>query len=174
MTLETLQYTYTTQQAIESKISATGGLLAVDHNQDQSIDADDETTVWGDVIGEATDIVNMYCLDLYNDFILAQSLWVFRQATWIGCHLLTLERANPSPGTFQTQFDRAIENLEKIHSMTYRIPRLPTRSDNTPALSNYAIDNWWLINKCRVEPSISTGGTSPRQDLDQNFIPYIY
>lgn len=174
MALETLPYTYTSQAEIEAKISASAGLLQVDHNQSLAIDASDESTVWSDVVSEATDIVNMYCLELYNDYDLASSLWVHRQATWIGCHLLCLERGNPSPGTFQSQFDRSIAYLDKIHNMTFRIPRLPTRTDNTPSLSNLAVDNWWFINKIRVQPSISTGGQSSKQDLDNNFIPFIY
>lgn len=174
MTLETLPYYYTTQAAIEAKLTAAGAMLAVDHDQSGSVDQSDESTVWDDVTSEATDIVNLYALELYNDYDLAKSLWVHRQATWIGCHLLSLERGNPSPGTFQTQFERAIENLTKIHSQEFRIPRLPVRSDNTPALSNQAIDNWWFENKARVIPSISTGGRSSRQDMDQTFVPGIY
>lgn len=173
MALETLQYVYTSQASIESKISAMAGLLYVDHNQDRSIDAADESTVWADVVGEATDICNQYCLELYNDFALASSLWVYRQATWIGCHLLSLERGNPSPGTFQTQYERSIANLEKIHAQELKIPRLPTRSDNTPALSNVCVDLWFWEKNVRVLPSISTGGNSARQDTD-NWVPYIW
>jgi len=174
MAVETLSYLYTSQAEIEAKLSAAGALLQADHNQDTTLDAADETGVWSDVVNEATDTVNLYCLELYNDYDLANSLWVHRQATWIGCHLLCLERGNPSPGTFQLQYDRALANLELIHSGALRIPRLATRSDITPSVSNQAIDNWFFENKARTIPSISTGGVGSKQDMDQVVIPWCY
>lgn len=158
---ETLVYLYTSQKEIERIWSPKAAAVRLDDSRTGNTDVN----LWNDIIFEATDTVNLYLQPFYNDIDLQNNLWVRRCASYIGCYLLSLHRGNPPQ--FKVQYERMVELLEKVQDGRMQIPRLPTNYDYTPGMSNYAIDDYYNINKVRVEPTISTGGTGGNQDIDR-------
>jgi len=127
-----------------------------------------------DCIDEATDTINQYAMEWYEESRLVNSLWVRRRATVIACWLLSQRRGNP--GQFEERVSQITLELEKVLKGDLRIPRLPMRADFTPGVSNYRVDDRYLVRKTRVEPQISTGGRGSKQDIDRRHLPdeFIY
>jgi hypothetical protein len=157
---EAVPLLYTSQTEIERIWSANAVTLRTD-------EIGSTTDYWDEVNEEATDIVNLYASIWYEESDMYSNRFVRRLATWIGCYLVSLRRGDP--GQYYAQYERVIDILEKIQKGILQIPRLGTRADITPALSNMRVDDRFSINKVRVQPSVSTGGTSSRQDLDPQY-----
>ena len=158
--VETLAYTYTSEDEIVRILSTSGVNLRVD-------DLDDTTVLMTEIVNEATDMINYYCGLNYAEFDLNNSVLVRRWASWIGCYLLSQRRGNPA--MFEDRMAEVIALLEEITRHDRIIPRLPTREDLTPAMSNLHIDDRFRTHKIRVHPTISTGGTYGQQDLSPRF-----
>ena len=163
MTVETLTYTYTSQTEIERIWSSAAALLRTDDDQDDVA----ESGVWDDIVNEATDTVNLYLEKWYEPSDMAENLWVRRAATWVGAHLLSLRRGDP--GNYFDRYERIIAVLQEIWEGKRQVPRLAQRADTSPAMSNLRVDQRFAVKKIRVQESISTGGTSSRQDLDSQY-----
>lgn len=160
-------YPLTSQSEIERVLSASGALQNVDDDENGTA----ETTVWDDIVDEATEIVHLYALKFYTSLVLYTSPWARRTTTRIGCHLATSRRGNPS--LYNDAYDRAIGFLEKVATGDLQIPGLPTRSNLSPAMSNYQIDNRYNLRKTRVIPEISVGDNYAGREttLDQDYGP---
>lgn len=130
-------------------------------NHDGSEDEDEENIALA--INLATDEINLYC-SMYEEQGLAASPWIRSQATWLACYYLSQYRGNPE--VFAKNRDEILKMLERIKSGEMKIPRLGPRTDSTPALSNFEMDERCYENKIRVQQSTSTGGFDPSQDLD--------
>jgi len=159
---ETLTHTYTTEAEMARVLSQDGVDAFLDDNGDGAA----ETGVGQDCIDYATDRVNFFALRWYAADVMVNNLWVRRCATIIACHYLSTRRGNP--GLYAAAETQVIADLTAVHDGRFEIPRLPYREDQTPALSNYVLDNRYAQRKVRVVPGISTGGTSGHQDLDPN------
>ena len=70
---------------------------------------------------------------------------------------------------FIEKYDETIKLLEEVYKFNRIIPRIPTREDLTPAMSNMHVDDRFRVHKLRVHPTISTGGTYGKQDLSPRF-----
>ena len=162
--METLQYVYTSQTEIERLMSQLSAELYVD---DTGIGQATDPLIWTDVIYQATDTVNIYAQKFYGEDVLAHSSWVHRIATWIAAHFLTQRRGNP--GTYSSYYDEAIALLERVANGSLQIPRTAIRGAVIPSMSNFTIDDRFPINKIRVQPSTSVGGTSTEQDLAPSY-----
>jgi hypothetical protein len=168
---------YTSQAEIERMWSLRAAALHVsDYDSEETAPVGDiafRAAVWDDILCAATDEVNFYLLKFHEASDLYSSRWVRTRATWIGCYLLSLRRGDP--GYFKTLYDQAIAQLERINESN-TVPRLTLNQNFTPALSNIRIDDRFRVAKERVEPTISTGGTSGRQDLDPDLViePFNY
>ncbi len=158
--VESLAYLYTSQTEIERLMSIKSAELYVD---DIGLGIADDPLIWTDVIEAATDTVNIYAQKYYTESVLANSAWVHRVATWIGAHYLTQRRGNP--GAYETLYDEAIELLERIKSGDLQIPRAELRDVMVPAMSNLRVDDRFVVNKLRVQPSISVGPRTDNQDI---------
>lgn len=158
-----VSYAYTSKSEIERVYSVEATLARTEDVTDEGA----VSGVFADVIAEVTDEINLYCDKWYEDVQLVQSPWIRRQATWMACHYLSMRRGDP--GQYHDRYERIISLLEKVLNGTMQIPRLATKSDLTPALSNYRVDDRFHIAKTRVQPTISSGGTSGRQQLDPQF-----
>ena len=168
MTVETLTYTYTSQAEIERLLSTAGALARVDDDLDGSA----ESGVWEDVVDEATDEINFHCEHLYEPSDMANNLWVRRRATLIGAYLLSQRRGDS--GLYHERYQKLIEVLELVRDGKRQIPRLPTKDDYTPAMSNLRVDHRFGSRKIRVQRTTSTGGTSGRQNLDPSYLDGWY
>lgn len=158
MAVEVLTYVYTTEAEVQRVLSATGVDLRVD-----DLLGDTLSDFWTDITSEATDIINQYCELFYDPSDLYTSHWVRSRARWIGAHLLSQRRGNPA--LFQSRIDEIYNDLEGVFDGTLIIPRLPTREDVIPSMSNLIVDDRFRVSKTRVHPEISTGETSGRQHL---------
>ena len=160
VTTSTLYSAYTSEAEIKRILSTPGFDLRVD-------DLANTLEVITDVVEEATDLVNFYCALNYNESDLETSPLVRRWATWIACYLLSQSRGNPA--LFVDRMGEVLALLEEVSKHDRIIPRLPTREDLTPAMSNVHIDDKFRTHKIRVHHTISTGGTYGKQDLSPRF-----
>lgn len=160
--VESLTYEYTTRAEMDRIFSASGVSLRIDDLSDP-----DDVTIFTEIIGEATEMVNYYCSLNYEEIDLNDSFMVRRWATWIACYLLSQRRGNPA--VFSDKYEEVLAMMEEVSNFTRIIPRLPTREDLTPAMSNLHIDDRFRTHKIRVHPTISTGGTYGKQDLSPRF-----
>lgn len=158
---ESLTYTYTSQNEIERILSNSGVQLRI-----RDLNGTNSSDYWAELIAEATDVVNQWVDGFYDYDDLADNQWVRRHATWIALTLLCRRRANPVPDSILERYEEVLEDLRNVKMGVIQIPRLPTRSDMTPAMSNLRVDDRYYSRKLRVNPSISAGGTSGDQDLD--------
>lgn len=159
MSVETVSYTYTSEAEINRVFSDSAVDLRVD-----DLTGSELTTFWTEIVIEATDMVNFYCELYYDPVDMQDNRWIRRQATYLGCYLLSIRRGNPEQYT--QQYDRVLADLQLIAEGKRQVPRLPTRGDLTPAMSNMRVDDRFTISKVRVQPSISTGGSSSNQHID--------
>jgi hypothetical protein len=162
MAVETLSQVYTTQAEIERIYSNLASSLQID-----DVDIDEVSDFWTELTEDATDIINQYAESYYDPTDMVNSRWVRTRASWVGCYLLSQRRGNPS--LFADRFEIIIDELQRVYRGDLIIPRLPTREDMTPAMSNVVIDDRFRVHKIRVHPTISTGGTSGKQDLSPRF-----
>ena len=159
MAVEVLTKTYVTQEEIE-RISY--GSLGIELITDDIV-GNEKDEWWREITEEATDYINQFCELRYAPEDLVDSRWVRSRATWVAAYFISQRRGN-SP-IFVDKFDEITDELQRVADGRIIIPRLPTREDFTPAMSNLVVHDWFQIHKLRVHPSISTGGTSSRQDL---------
>lgn len=152
---------YTTKEEISRLISQAGLNLRV-----SDLNGADLEAYWTELIEEATETVNQYCSWTYDRNDLAGSRWVRSRTTWIAVVLLCRRRGNPVPDSFLQRYDEILEELELVRLGLLLIPGLPLTSDLLPAMSNLRTDYRFYSRKIRVNPSISVGRTSGRQDLD--------
>ena len=161
MPVETLLYTYTSEAEIKRLASHAGVNLRV-----SDLTGSDVTSYWEELVADATDIINQYALGMYEAEDMADNRWVRNRATWIALAQLCRRRMNPVPDAVLSRYDEIIEELGAVLAGRIQIPRLGTRSDMLPSLSNLKVDDRYLSRKIRVNPNISTGTTSSDQALD--------
>lgn len=167
MALEVLSEVYTSKAEIESLLSFSG----VDVRLDDLGEADMIQTIL-EIAEEATDVVNEHCLGRYKSTDMVDSRWVHSAATWIACYLLSQRRGNPA--LFSDRYQQIITRLEDVQRRRKHIPRLGTREDLTPAVSNVRVDDRFIKAKVRVERSISTGGTYSNQHWEHDFLSDLW
>lgn len=155
---------YVTLRDVQHRFSEAGITLRLD-----DVPADRLAEVFEQVAGDVEDLIDQYCQHFYLDEDLVNSPWVRRRASWLFCYFLSMRRGNAA--IFQARYNEIVDELERVGNGTLLIPGLPRRADMTPALSNVVVDERFYISKVRVQPSISTGGTSGRQALSP-VIPY--
>jgi len=158
-----LSYYYTSQAEMSRILSPdVASALVEDYSDAPSI-----LNIWNEIREEATDLVNYYLAMWYEESDMATSSWVRRNATWLGCYLVSQRRGDP--GKYHSRAEEIVAMLEQVSLGRKQVPRLPTKADLTPSLSNYTVDDRFHLAKIRVIPSISTGGTSGKQHLDARF-----
>lgn len=142
------------------------GPLAASLLTDDADSAAVEDNLWDDACLDATDEIQIRCERWYDPAEMAKNRSIRRWASYLGAYFVTRRRGQP--GLYEDQYQRIITILDSIaqgpHKM--QVPRLPTRSDNTPAMSNFRVDDRFGIRKIRVQRTISTGGPSVLQDVD--------
>lgn len=165
MAVETLANTYTSEAEIQRIAYGAAGADALADD----LSTTDDATLWTEVVEDATDFVNQYALRMYEAADMADNRWVRSRATWIAAHLFSQRRGNPS--LFSERFEQIKQELIDVAEGRMTIPRLTPRDDFTPAMSNLTVDPHFSIQKVRVVPSISTGGSSGRQHVAY-YYPY--
>lgn len=160
---ENLPCLYTCEDCMARIFSQEGLCLRVDDGLDSSV----QDQMLEDVIMDATDTINQYCLPIYPETELAKSRWVARRAAYLACHFLSERRGNPSQ--YQARADKIETELERVLETNLLIPRLHTRNEITPAMSNLIVDDRYcdaFEGKLRVQRGSMVGQEYPEQHLD--------
>lgn len=158
MPVEILTYTYTSQAEIERLYGKDGVARII-----QDLGGTNIASLWVEVIADATTFIDSYAMQVYDQVYLATSYWVRTRATWIAAFRLSQRKGNND--LFAQRYDEIVEELEKVRAMSLMIPNIPMSADMSPAMSNVEVDPRYNIKKIRVQPEISTGGVSDRQDI---------
>jgi len=133
----------------------------VDDSDDGTVSAAEETLL-DDVMLDATDQANEVLLQFYEADVLETSLWVRRRVSVLACHLLSRRRGNASQ--FEDEAARFQDFLEDLRNHRRFIPRMQTKANFSPAVSNYRVENRYCDKKLRVIESISPSGDKPDRD----------
>jgi len=160
-------YVYTTQEKVERMMSIRS-VQEYSNDDPNYLAADDEQIIL-DLIYEATDTINSYCLKWYTEAMLATSMIVERHCTWMVCYLLSQRRGEPM--RYEGKFNEAVEYFKSIESGARQIPRLPQRSDLVPVNSNYVIDDRFAKARSRVQRETSSGEPYSGQPVDITIDP---
>ncbi len=144
---------------VKNRLSTAGVTLRLDDVPPDSAD--------GDVLDEASAIIDEYCLARYSPENLILSRWTKHLCADIATALLCERRGNDVPATLQARHDKAIEKLERIHSGEYNIADIPQRRAAVPVLSNVRVQ-LGPVPHVVVIPSRSTGSpTDYAQRVDR-------
>jgi phage gp36-like protein len=161
---------YTDRAETEKVYSTLGINLRLDDDEDDTVDATEETYL-DEMIENATDVINQYALHFYTATELAESRWVRSRATWIACYLLSRRRGNSAQ--FVDEYNAIIAELELVRRGQFFIPRLKTYDDFLPCHSNLKIDRRYSREKIRVDSITSTGGSYSGQQ-QEHIWPHDY
>ena len=123
--------TYTTIARIKYRISADGYDLRLDDTSTGTA-----ADIVAQVIADASDEIEFYCLGGYSAAQLATSGWVLKIATDIAVWMLCWRRLNGCPEGAQVMADAAFERLEAIAAGKLKIPGLTPNRQSVPVLSN--------------------------------------
>ncbi len=121
---------YCTLQNIQDRLSINGVTLRID---------DVPPTTLGDVIAEASSIIDEHCAHRYTPANLAVSGWILYRATDIACYLLCERRGNPVPIGIAQRYERAVAKLEQVYNGRFNIWDIPERKSAIPTMSNQRI-----------------------------------
>jgi hypothetical protein len=157
--VESLTYTYTTQAEMESIFSATGVSLHTDDDTPDSIT---------EAIEEATDEINLFCLEEYDAADLNQNKWVRRMASYIACQIISIRRGQAE--LYSSKVDQIFKRLERIKSGSLEIPRLAKRTKGGPVMSNLRVDFRYRQNSIRTEQGTRVGNNWSGEPADYLFL----
>lgn len=148
-----LSYVYTTKAEMQRIFSDRGVQLRID---DMNTVSQDEYFI--ELAEDASDIINEYVENLYDQVDLSNSRWVRIRCTWIACYLLSQRRANPA--LLVGRYQEILEELEKVRLCIIDIPGLAKRANHFPSMSNLVVDPHYPIRSLRVVESLSTVNAS--------------
>jgi hypothetical protein len=164
MTLETLNYLYTSQAAVEELYLTTTGSPAFTSDNKTNIP---RPSLWTSICSYATRKVDLYCWQAGYDPNWLATSWIVRNwATTIATRMLCKRRLNSVPEALEDEYQEAVGDLENIRKGMMKIPGLPIRSNRFPAMSNYIIDDNFTVEKLRKQSITSSGGDSPNTQQD--------
>lgn len=158
--VETLANVYTTQAEIVNVYSQAGFDFTLDDLSGATL-----TQAILEFTEDATDIINQHAAIRYEESDMENSRWVRSRASWIAAYLFSQRRGNPTPDPFANRFEMIMDELREVRNDNLDIPRLGTKSNFIPSISNFEIDDRFGVRKIRVQPQISSGGTYSEQDI---------
>ncbi len=146
---------------VERFYSANAVIDAADHDADGVADTD----VVEDCINQASDEIELYARQQYTPAVLATSTLVTRWCVVMSTRFLQERRGNVVSNSIAVQWDRIIENLEKVSENRLQLPGLAKRDDLRPTWSNLKIDRRFRHSKIRVtQTNSSSAPTKLTQD----------
>lgn len=121
---------YCTLQDMQNRLSVMGVSLRVD---------DVPPTDLGDVIIEASTVIDEYCFHRYTPTAMLTSAWVEYRATDIACYFLCERRGNPVPIGIAQRYERTMKKLERVYDGKFNIYDCPERRTPAPTMSNMRV-----------------------------------
>ena len=132
-----------------------------DHDADGTADTD----VIEDCINQATDEIDLYARQQHTQAQLATSTLITRWCVVMAARFLQERRMNVVSESIIAQWDRIIENLQKVAENRLQLPGLAKRDDMRPTWSNLKIDRRFRHSKIRVtQTNSSSAPTKLTQD----------
>ena len=117
----------------------------------------------------ATDQVQQYTAPRYDATNLSQSWSVNRWATVLAAYWIAKRLCRPCPQSIESDYERTMEELEKVLNGQMQIPRISPLTSGWPFVTNTTIDISYTYDKIRVEPQLSEGTpTQYGQYIDWN------
>lgn len=153
---------YTTKAEMSKLFSACG----VDYRIEDESDPESSLEFF---IDDASVMIDMYAGQIYSSSDMVNSKWVRIRATWMACYFLSQKNGNAS--LFFNRYDQILQELQKVQQQQLPIPGLATSVDMVPTLSNIEHDPRYREATLRVEPQVSTGASSSKQDLSNQILP---
>lgn len=129
---------------------------AVTDFADHDADGTAETDVVEDSINQATDEIDLYARQQYTPAVLGTSTIITRWCVVIAARFLQERRGNGVSNSIAVQWDRIIENLEKIARNRLQLPGLAKRNDLRPTWSNLMVDRRYRRSTIRVSRTNSS------------------
>jgi hypothetical protein len=169
MAVEATPLLLTTQGEVESIFSS----LAVQLRLDDDDDLVPTTQYMTDAIIEASDTAYEYLLHYYDGSVLETSTWVRRRVAYIAAHILSRRCGNPAQ--YSDEYDKAISDFERIRNGLWFIPRMSTKDDFTPTVSNQVVDYRYSRAKLRTDP-VTSGDLGQGRPIDwwDYYVDYVY
>lgn len=156
---------YCTIAELQRFLSANAVADFGDHDQDGSADTD----VVEDCINQATDEIDMYARQQHTPAQLATSTLITRWCVVMAARFLQERRGNVVSQSIVDQWDRIIENLEKVSKSRLQLPGLAKRADLRPSWSNLKVDRRFRHSTIRVtKTNSSSSPTALTQDTDRH------
>jgi len=148
---------YCTRQDLINRLSATGVIDRADDGPPAEL---------GDVIDNASTIIDEHCLLLYTPARLAVSDWVNQRATDIAASLLCERRGNPVSQGIAKPYERTMLRLEQVRLGVLSIPDIAARREAVPAMSNLRVR---LDPVLRVVVERRRSAGPPVEDYQQHY-----
>jgi phage gp36-like protein len=148
-----LTYVYTSAEEMRRLFSERAVVLRLD-----DMNGPAQTEYFLELAEDASDIINEYVENIYDQSDLVNSRWCRIRATWIGCYLLSQRRGNPAQYT--QRYQEILAELEKIRLGIIDIPGLAKRDHNQPVMSNLMVDPHYPLRSLRVIETLSTHNAS--------------
>lgn len=121
---------YCTLTNIQDRLSVNGVNLRID-------DVPPDTL--GDVIAEASTIVDEHLATRYDPIYLQQSGWVLYRATDIATFLLCERRGNPAPMSVGQRYERAMAAMERVRTGNANVWDTVERKTCAPTMTNVRV-----------------------------------
>lgn len=122
---------YCSLNDVKNRLSTAGVTYRID---DTPPDATD-----GDVLDEASRIIDDYCLLHYAEAQLAVSPIVMHWTANIAAMLMCERRGNPVPVGIHSKYERTLKRLERVQLGATLIADIPMRKTQVPVLSNVRV-----------------------------------
>lgn len=122
---------YCVMNDVKNILSTSGVTLRLDDTPPTAAD--------GDVIDDASRLIDEYLLLFYSEANLALSPWVKHRCAEMAAYLLCERRGNPVPTGLARRYERCEERLEKARLGQLWVPDIPMRKAAVPVLSNVRV-----------------------------------
>lgn len=154
-----LTYTHTSEQQIIDLYGQNGydGIL------EKMKDGAARDRFMSQVIDDATTEVDIHLWQRYDQADYTNHPWVQARCTWIAAHIASVRTGQP--GYFQSLYEKAIDDMERVKDGELSLPDVPMRSNTFPSMSNIVIDDYYGEQRQRVQETTSVGETYPDQHV---------
>jgi hypothetical protein len=119
---------YCTLTDVKNILSTNGVTLRLDDSPPTSAD--------GDVLDDASRLIDEHLLLCYTEANLALSPWVKHATALIAAVHLCERRNNPPPNALVRRYERYMTRLEQGRLGQFMVPDIPSRVENVPRLIN--------------------------------------
>ena len=168
-----LSTTYCSVADVQRLFSSAGVTDYADHDDDGVADTD----VVEDCINQATEEIDAYARQRYEQAKLSTSTLINRWCTVLAVYFLCMRRGNTVPQSIASETERILDPdsglLVRLSRGRYQLPGVPLREDLRPSWSNLTIDRRYPRSKTRVvRTNSSDSPTKLTRDFEEAYPSY--